>query len=137
MAIGLAMLLGIRLPPNFRQPHAALSLVDFWRRWHITLSFWLRDYLYVPLGGNRGGRLREIANVLITMMLGGLWHGANWTYLLWGILHGVGIAFLHAVKNIPGLRGLLALPNWVSLLLTFHFVSIAWVLFRHQTSPRP
>jgi alginate O-acetyltransferase complex protein AlgI len=84
MAIGLAMLLGIRLPNYFRRPYLALSLVELWRRWHITLSFWLRDYLYIPLGGNRVGLAKTIRNILITMTLGGLWHGANFTFMLWG-----------------------------------------------------
>ena len=84
MAIALALLLGVRLPNNFLRPYAAESLVEFWRRWHITLSFWLRDYLYIPLGGNRGGSAAEIRNILITMVLGGLWHGANWTFVIWG-----------------------------------------------------
>jgi alginate O-acetyltransferase complex protein AlgI len=130
MAIGLAMLLGIRLPINFRQPYAALSLIDFWRRWHITLSFWLRDYLYIPLGGSRRGRVREIENVLVTMTLGGLWHGASWTFVIWGVLHGLGISFLHVIKSIPGLQALSRLPSWLSVLVTFHFVAVAWVFFR-------
>src|SRR5205823_1872370 len=96
MAIGLAAMLGIRLPQNFLRPYGAPSLIDFWRRWHITLSFWLRDYLYIPLGGSRGGRLRQACNILITMALGGLWHGPNWTFLVWGILHGAGVASVHA-----------------------------------------
>lgn len=133
MAIGLAMLLGIRLPLNFRQPYASSTLVEFWRRWHITLSFWLRDYLYIPLGGNRRGRLRVIVNVLVTMVLGGLWHGANWTFVLWGLLHGVGIAFLHVANRIPGIHDVRALPKWLGALITFHFVAIAWVLFRSPT----
>src|ERR1700751_717019 len=88
MAIGLALLFGIRLPVNFRSPYKACSIIDFWRRWHITLSRFLRDYLYIPLGGNRAGNLRRYINVMITMLLGGLWHGANWTFLAWGAVHG-------------------------------------------------
>src|SRR5262249_5446907 len=126
--IGLALLLGIRLPNNFRQPYAAASLVEFWRRWHMTLSFWLRDYLYIPLGGNRGGLLRTIANILITMTLGGLWHGANWTFVLWGFMHGLGISAIHFVRRfVPAAR---AMPRWLSILLTFHCVALGWVLFR-------
>jgi D-alanyl-lipoteichoic acid acyltransferase DltB (MBOAT superfamily) len=124
MAIGLALMLGIRLPTNFLRPYAAASLADFWRRWHVTLSSWLRDYLYIPLGGNRGGRVKAARNVLITMTLGGLWHGANWTFVVWGLLHGAGIAFVHSVK------GLVRMPKWLAVLVTFHFVTLAWVFFR-------
>lgn len=129
MAIGLALMLGVRLPHNFLRPYAAGSLVDFWRRWHITLSHWLRDYLYIPLGGNRQGRLKAVRNVLITMTLGGLWHGANWTFVIWGLLHGIGIAFVQTLRSArPGL--LPSLPKWLAVLLTFHFVTFAWVFFR-------
>ena len=88
MAIGLALMFGIRLPVNFRSPYKATSIVDFWRRWHITLSRFLRDYLYIPLGGNRHGKARRYLNLMLTMLLGGLWHGAGWTYVVWGGLHG-------------------------------------------------
>jgi alginate O-acetyltransferase complex protein AlgI len=129
MAIGLAMLLGIRLPNNFSQPYCATSIIDFWRRWHKTLSFWLRDYLYIPLGGSRDGKLIEIRNVMITMTLGGLWHGANWTFVIWGILHGVAVSILHAAHGF-GWHWLERVPRWVAVLLTFHFVTLAWVFFR-------
>ena len=89
MAIGLALLFGIRLPVNFNAPYRAVDMVDFWRRWHITLSHFLRDYIYIPLGGNRKGEKREIFNLVFTMTLGGIWHGAGWTFLLWGTLHGI------------------------------------------------
>lgn len=92
IAIGLALLLGFRFPDNFNRPYSAVSLQDFWRRWHMTLSRWLRDYLYVPLGGSRRGRRRTYSNLLITMVLGGLWHGAAWTFVLWGSMHGAGLA---------------------------------------------
>jgi D-alanyl-lipoteichoic acid acyltransferase DltB (MBOAT superfamily) len=92
MAIGLALLLGFRFPQNFNRPYAASSLQDFWRRWHMTLSRWLRDYLYVPLGGSRHGRLKTYRNVMLTMLLGGLWHGASFTFVIWGGMHGVGLA---------------------------------------------
>lgn len=124
MAIGLAYLLRIRLPTNFLRPYAATSLTDFWRRWHITLSFWLRDYLYIPLGGNRRGKSRQVINLLITMVLGGLWHGANWTFVIWGALHGVGLSLSHMLGRT------IRLPRWLALLLTFHFVTVAWVFFR-------
>lgn len=91
MAIGIALLMGIRFPDNFDQPYAATSVQDFWRRWHMTLSRWLRDYVYIPLGGNRGGDRAEMRNLVITMALGGLWHGANWTFVIWGLYHGVGL----------------------------------------------
>lgn len=135
MAIALAMLLGIRLPNNFRQPYCANSIIDFWRRWHITLSFWLRDYLYIPLGGNRQGMPAQIRSIIITMALGGLWHGANWTFVIWGLVHGVGVSFVHVLKRLrwPGLD---YIPRWLGLLLTFHFVTLAWVFFRAPTITR-
>lgn len=127
MAIGLAMLLGLKLPNNFLRPYAANSLTQFWRRWHITLSSWLRDYLYIPLGGNRGTTARVVCNLMVTMILGGLWHGANWTFVVWGAMHGVGISFLHVLKRM-GVA--IRLPRFVGILLTFHFVTVAWVFFR-------
>jgi alginate O-acetyltransferase complex protein AlgI len=131
MAIGLALLLGVRLPTNFLRPYTAHSIVDFWRRWHITLSYWLRDYLYIPLGGSRHGRARETRNVILTMALGGLWHGASWTFVIWGLLHGIGVAIVHSVHLVAGAaRGL---PRWLGVLITFHFVTIAWVFFRAPT----
>ena len=128
MALGLALMLGVRLPNNFLRPYAAGSIVEFWRRWHVTLSFWLRDYLYIPLGGNRHGRVREARNIIVTMALGGLWHGANWTFVIWGLLHGVCVSIVHAVQKATGGRRLL--PQWAGVLLTFHFVTVAWVFFR-------
>jgi len=128
MAIGLALMLGVRLPNNFLRPYAARSIVDFWRRWHITLSFWLRDYLYIPLGGSRGGRVPETRNIIATMALGGLWHGASWTFVMWGLFHGIGVSLTHAAKRV--MNGSLAIPAWVAMVLTFHFVAIGWVFFR-------
>lgn len=125
MAIGLAILLGVKLPTNFRQPYAAASIVDFWRRWHITLSHWLRDYLYIPMGGNRRGRARRAAAVLATMTVGGLWHGANWTFVIWGVMHGVAVAAVQALG-----RKTIRLPKWLGIFLTFHFVALAWIFFR-------
>jgi alginate O-acetyltransferase complex protein AlgI len=145
MAIGLALMLGVRLPNNFLRPYAAASIVDFWRRWHITLSYWLRDYLYIPLGGNRGGRAQEVRNVVVTMTLGGLWHGANWTFVIWGLLHGFAVASVHWFKGLfrwprrptnpdrdaePHDPGPSRLPAWAGVLLTFHFVTMLWVFFR-------
>jgi len=127
LAIGLALLLGYQLPQNFNRPYLALSLQDFWRRWHMTLSRWLRDYLYIPLGGNRGGRRRTYRNLMLTMLLGGLWHGASWTFLLWGGIHGTALsAERWGRERLPAFR----LPAWAAWLVTFHVVCVAWVFFR-------
>lgn len=130
MALGLALILGVRLPGNFRRPYLATSIADFWRRWHITLSHWLRDYVYIPLGGSRDGDARTLRNILLTMALGGLWHGANWTFLIWGVLHGVGVA-ASRLQDRLALRGLQP-PRWMLILLTFHIVALLWVFFRSQ-----
>ena len=126
IAIGLALLLGIVFPQNFDRPYRALSVGDFWRRWHMTLSRFLRDFLYIPLGGNRGGRLRTARNLLITMGLGGLWHGAAWGFVLWGLLHG---GFLVAEHQLRG-RVRWAVPAWARWLVVFHLVALAWIPFR-------
>jgi alginate O-acetyltransferase complex protein AlgI len=125
MAIGLGLMFGLRLPFNFDAPYRAVSVRDFWRRWHMTLSRFLRDYLYIPLGGSHCGPLRQAANVIVTMLLGGLWHGANWTFVVWGGLHGVGLAMNHLWSQ-TGLR----LPRPIAWLLTMLFVMACWVLFR-------
>lgn len=134
MAIGISRLFNIRLPTNFESPYQSLSIIDFWRRWHMTLSRFLRDYLYVPLGGNRKGWFRRYANLLATMTLGGLWHGAGWTFVAWGVLHGVYLMVNHAwnltierfgIRRRGGLIGSLA--AWS---VTFLAVVVAWVLFR-------
>lgn len=130
MAIGLARLVGVRLPGNFRHPYMATSIGDFWRRWHITLSHWLRDYVYIPLGGSRDGDARTVRNILLTMALGGLWHGANWTFLVWGVLHGVGVAASRLQARLP--FGGLKPPRWILVFLTFHVVALLWVFFRAQ-----
>src|SRR4051812_33039302 len=126
MAIGLALLFGIRLPLNFNSPYRAASIVEFWRRWHMTLSRFLRDYLYIPLGGNRQGPARRHVNLMITMLLGGLWHGASWTFVAWGGLHGAYLVINH-LWNIyrPG-----RLPLFMGTALTFLAVVVAWVFFR-------
>ena len=131
IAIGSAALLGIRFPANFAAPYQAHDIVDFWRRWHISLSTWLRDYLYIPLGGNRHGRLRTYGNLIATMLLGGLWHGSQWTFVVWGGLHGVALACNRAFRERFGdvLRST-PLLRVVSTLVTFHFVLLAWVFFR-------
>jgi len=128
MALGLALMLGVRLPNNFLRPYAAASIVDFWRRWHVTLSYWLRDYLYIPLGGNRHGRAAEARNIIVTMAIGGLWHGANWTFVIWGVFHGAGVAATHTIRRLLGSAR--AMPSWLGVLLTFHFVTLGWIFFR-------
>jgi D-alanyl-lipoteichoic acid acyltransferase DltB (MBOAT superfamily) len=125
MAIGLALLMGIVFPQNFNRPYRSLSIREFWRRWHITLSRFLRDYLYIPLGGNRKGRRRTYVNLLITMVLGGLWHGAAWGFILWGAIHGTALAIEHAVRGRPD-----RLPGWLKWFVTFHIVVLAWIVFR-------
>ena len=125
MAIGLALMFGLRLPFNFNAPYRAISVRDFWRRWHMTLSRFLRDYLYIPLGGNRCGPMRQAANVIATMLLGGLWHGANWTFVAWGGLHGTALAVNHVWEK-TGIR----LPRVLGWALTLVFVMACWVLFR-------
>jgi alginate O-acetyltransferase complex protein AlgI len=135
MAVGLALLFGIRLPVNFRSPYKATSIIDFWRRWHITLSRFLRDYLYIPLGGNRLGEIRRYLNLLVTMLLGGLWHGAGWNFLIWGGLHGLYLCVNHLWQAWRGDRasesGLFAKAfSWA---ITFAAVVLAWVFFRAKT----
>lgn len=131
IATGCALLLGIRFPLNFNHPYVAESLQDFWRRWHITLSRWLRDYLYIALGGNRRSALRTYANLMITMLLGGLWHGASWNFVIWGGIHGLYLSFERAV--LFRLRWWNA-RNWAAralrILVTFHLVCFAWIFFR-------
>jgi D-alanyl-lipoteichoic acid acyltransferase DltB (MBOAT superfamily) len=129
VAIGLALLLGFRLPLNFNSPYKALSISEFWRRWHISLSSWLRDYLYIPLGGNRKGKLRMYFNLMITMTLGGLWHGASWRFVLWGIWHGLGLVADKLLKPLSS-RFPRWIASWTGFLITFHFVAAGWILFR-------
>jgi D-alanyl-lipoteichoic acid acyltransferase DltB (MBOAT superfamily) len=130
MARGLALLLGYELPPNFLEPYLARNPAEFWRRWHMTLSRWLRDYLYVPLGGNRRGRARTYANLLLTMLLGGLWHGASWNFLLWGGLHGLLLAGHRALFPRPDPEAPAGWRDAPHILLTFHAVCGLWVFFR-------
>ena len=125
MAIGAALLFNIKLPINFFSPYKAVNIQDFWRRWHITLSRFLKEYIYIPLGGNRKGRARTYLNLFITFLLGGIWHGAGWTFLLWGMLHG-GALVIHRFWQQLGLR----MPKLLGWLVTFMFVNIAWVFFR-------
>ncbi|MDR1983728.1 MAG: MBOAT family protein [Prevotellaceae bacterium] len=136
MAIGIALLLGFKFNINFDSPYKSASITEFWRRWHISLSSWLRDYLYISLGGNRKGKIRTYINLFITMLLGGLWHGANWNFIIWGTLHGIALAVnkffgfvLHRNKNgtAHGFR------HWTGVFLTFHFVMFAWIFFRNTS----
>jgi D-alanyl-lipoteichoic acid acyltransferase DltB (MBOAT superfamily) len=148
IAIGSAALLGVRFPRNFDSPYQAHNIVDFWRRWHISLSTWLRDYLYIPLGGNRRGRARTYVNLLLTMLLGGLWHGANLTFVVWGGLHGLLLAGTRAFQELVGrgggrgvgaarsegaLRLQSSFVRVVSVLLTFHAVTFCWLFFRAKS----
>jgi alginate O-acetyltransferase complex protein AlgI len=132
MAIGLAMMMGVRLPINFNSPYKADSLIEFWRRWHMTLSRFLRDYLYFPLGGNRKGPLLRYINLLITMLLGGLWHGAAWTFVIWGAIHGFGLMLNHAWNKLAAKSGV-RLPTPLAWALTLIFVILAWVPFRAES----
>jgi len=128
MALGLGGMFGIHLPVNFNSPYKSASLTEFWQRWHISLSLFFRDYLYIPLGGNRRGRFRQYANLLVTMFLCGLWHGASWTFVLWGGLHGVGLTVSHVLRRWR------PQPDWrlrpLKIAVTFSLVSLAWVIFR-------
>ena len=125
MAIGLALVFNIRFPVNFNSPYQATSIIDFWRRWHMTLSQFLRDYLYIPLGGNRGGELLRYRNIMMTMLLGGLWHGAGWTFVFWGGYHGLLIVLNHGIQKFK-----VAFPKFLSILITFFFVCYGWVFFK-------
>jgi alginate O-acetyltransferase complex protein AlgI len=140
MARGSAQLMGFHFMVNFRQPYLSESLQDFWRRWHISLSTWLRDYLYIPLGGSRGGERRTYRNLMLTMLIGGLWHGANWTFVVWGGIHGVGLAIERFLRRvIPGMQPAddrVAVSSntspavWLRRIFFFHLVCLSWVFFR-------
>jgi len=125
MAIGAALLFNIKLPINFNSPYKATSIQDFWRRWHITLSRFLRDYIYIPLGGNRKGEFRTYANLMATFILGGIWHGAGWTFIFWGFLHGMALV-IHRAWNKLGFK----LNSLLAWFITFNFINISWVFFR-------
>jgi alginate O-acetyltransferase complex protein AlgI len=137
MAIGLARMIGVQLPLNFHSPYKATSIIEFWRRWHMTLSRFLRDYLYIPLGGNRHGTVRRYVNLMLTMLIGGLWHGAGWNFVLWGGLHGLYLAINHLWQALIGQqrRPSTVLGNLVGGLLTFVCVAVAWVPFRASGLP--
>ena len=125
MAMGAAMLFNIKLPINFNSPYKSTNIQDFWRKWHITLSRFLRDYIYIPLGGNKKGELRKFLNILITFSIGGIWHGAGWTFVLWGLLHGIAIIIMQFWKKTET-----KLHYIVSWLITFNFVNVTWIFFR-------
>ena len=137
MALGLALMIGIRLPLNFNSPYRATSIIDFWHRWHMSLSRFLRDYVYFPLGGNRRGSVRRYANLMLTMLIGGLWHGANWTFVAWGGLHGCYLIINHGWNAIRERLGLSAGCGrwgcWSGRLITFVAVVVAWVFFRAES----
>jgi len=124
IAIGLALLMGFVFPQNFDRPYRAASFGEFWQRWHMTLSRFLRDFLYIPLGGNRKGKLKTVRNLMITMLLGGLWHGAAWGFILWGAIHGIALVIEHQF------RGKIRLPRWLAWFLVFNIVCLAWIPFR-------
>jgi len=128
IVLGIALFLGYRLPPNFNSPYLASDVREFWQRWHISLSLWFRDYLYIPLGGSRKGKARQCLNYIIVMGLCGFWHGASWTFVAWGLLHGLGLiacSFLNT--KLEGSK------RFIGILLTFHFVALAWVFFRAES----
>lgn len=132
MAVGLSLMFGIRLPFNFNSPYKSRNIIEFWKRWHMTLSQFLKDYLYIPLGGNRKGIARRYMNLIVTMLLGGLWHGANWTFVVWGGLHGAYLVVNHAWRHcFPGPSGFMG--RFFSVLLTFLAVLVAWVFFRAES----
>jgi len=133
MAIGIALLLGFRFNINFNSPYKSASVTEFWRRWHISLSSWLRDYLYISLGGNRKGKFRQYLNLIITMFLGGLWHGAAWNFVVWGLLHGVALACHKAFRTLLGRDKhyeSTGLRRFLAVVVTFHFVCLCWIFFR-------
>lgn len=136
VAIGLALMLGYQLPENFNRPYISKDIAEFWRRWHISLSSWLRDYLYIPLGGNRSGEWATYRNLAITMLLGGLWHGASWNFVLWGAAHGIALGVVRFLQRRHPPEAATPTPLWRSLLagfVTFEFVNLTWVLFRAPT----
>lgn len=132
MAIGIAKMLGINLPKNFNLPYLAHNVTELWKRWHITLSTWLQDYVYISLGGNRKGKVRTYVNLILTMVIGGIWHGANWTYIIWGLLHGLALAVHKVWMTLTGssIKKHSAVGNVISICLTFLFTTFCWIFFR-------
>ena len=135
MAIGVARMLGIRIPRNFNLPYLAHNVTELWKRWHITLSSWLQEYLYITLGGNRKGKVRTYINLILTMVIGGIWHGANWTYLIWGLLHGLALAVHKIWMTITGssTKKHSAASNVISICITFLFTTFCWIFFRAES----
>lgn len=133
MAIGLGRCFGIRLPTNFNSPYRAASIIEFWRCWHMTLSQFLRDYLYIPMGGNRNGRIRRHINLFLTMLIGGLWHGASWTFVFWGALHGAYLMVNHGWTRLTDHAHWLRLPGWMGRIITLLAVMLAWIFFRAES----
>ncbi len=136
MAVGLGLLFGLRLPVNFNSPYKSQSIIDFWRRWHMTLSAWLRDYIYIPLGGNRAGEGGRLRNVFLTFLIGGIWHGAGWTFVIWGALHGIYVVINHLLRKARPFNEEVAAPGWVvtaKRVATLLIVMVAWVFFRAKT----
>jgi D-alanyl-lipoteichoic acid acyltransferase DltB (MBOAT superfamily) len=146
LAAGIALLLGFRIPNNFNRPYSSLNIQEFWRRWHITLSHWLRDYLYVSLGGNRKGNLIKYFNLMLTMIVGGLWHGAGFQFIIWGFLHGGGLVATHIFRDIKAIllkrnktkslftgTAIQKLANAIAWIGTFLYVSFAWIFFKAES----
>ena len=134
MAIGIALLLGFHFNKNFDSPYKSASITEFWRRWHISLSSWLKDYLYISLGGNRKGKIRQYANLIITMFLGGLWHGASWNFVIWGLFHGIALAAHKFWMTLTGRKKgeeSHGIRRFFGILITFHFVCFCWIFFRN------
>ena len=133
IAIGVALIIGFRLPLNFNSPYKATSITDFWKRWHISLSQWLKDYLYISLGGNRKGKIRTYINLMLTMLLGGLWHGASIRFVVWGALHGIGLVINRLWESLFGNRFISTRPGRIiAIFITFQFVSFCWIFFRAE-----
>ncbi len=130
IAIGLSLLMGFTIPANFLTPYKSQSITEFWRRWHISLSSWLRDYLYISLGGNRKGKIRTYVNLFLTMLIGGLWHGASWKFVIWGGLHGGLLAVERFTKQYIPLSGTNVFGRFIRILITFHLVAFCWIFFR-------
>jgi len=128
MAIGAALLFNIKLPINFNSPYKALNIQDFWRRWHMTLTRFLTEYIYIPLGGNRHGELRTYINIMLVFLIGGMWHGAGWTFIFWGFLHGLALIIHRSWGKLS-----FQMPRWLAWFITFNFVNFAWVFFRANT----
>ena len=135
MAIGVAKMLGFNLPKNFNLPYLAHNVTELWKRWHITLSSWLQDYIYISLGGNRKGKVRTYINLVLTMVIGGIWHGANWTYIIWGLLHGLALAVHKGWMDLTGsrIKQHSSISKMVSILMTFIFTTFCWIFFRAES----